>query len=180
MPVAPVLKFGDWDNQYMYGLVKTSFANPDYQMANCKNPIQVEPWATEYYDAQDVGQTCMTIDDAAQSFYTYQQYLSTWGDLLDTGNGTNEQQFRPAPVALFLQNTTVNGTWIDIINTTAVSKSNNRVINNITLAMPHIGVFQAARDPLSNIMQPEVCSQAVHLSCCLVYPGTRWLGSVPD
>jgi hypothetical protein len=98
----------------------------------------------------------MTINFAAQSFSTYNQYLGAWYDLMKIGNGTTVQQYRPAPVALFLQNTTVNGTWIDIIDTPAVSKANNRVINNVTLAMPHVGVFQAARDPMSDILQPEV------------------------
>jgi len=57
--------------------------------------------------------------------------------------------------ALFAQNTTVNGTWINTIDTKEISKQKNRIINNVTLAMPHAGVFQAARDPQSQIMQPE-------------------------
>jgi hypothetical protein len=140
----------------MYGLVQTTYANPQYQQENCKTPIIPESWDQDY-SADTVGITCMTINYAAQSFSTYQQYMSAWADLMRTGNGTAEQQYRPAPVALLYQNTTINGTWIDTIDTVAVSKAHNRVINNVTLAMPHIGVFQAARDPLSDILQPEVC-----------------------
>ena len=144
----------------MYGLVKTTFANAQYQQDHCKTPIQVVSWDSNYNE-QYVGGTCMTISYAAQSFSTYDQYMSSWSDLLNSGNGTTNQQYRPAPVALFLQNTTVNGTWINIIDTAAVSKANNRVINNVTLAMPHVGVFQAARDPMSDILQPEVCPRTV-------------------
>jgi len=35
------------------------------------------------------------------------------------------------------------------------SKYGQRIVNNISMAMPHSGVFTAARDPLNNIMQPE-------------------------
>lgn len=153
--VAPVLKFGNWENRYMYGQVKTTFANSQYLEPTCKTPIQVESWDPDYQELY-VGGTCMTISSAAQSFSTYDQYMASWSDLINSGNGTTDQKYRPAPVALFLQNTTVNGTWIDIIDTAAVSKAANRVINNVTLAMPHTGVFQAARDPLSGILQPEV------------------------
>jgi hypothetical protein len=137
----------------MYGIVKTAFGNSSYQMNNCETPILIETGDPDY-DPRNVGQTCLVINDAAESFYTYQQYMSTWRGPIAK---TTQQEYRPVPVALFLQNTTVNGTWINIIDTTAVSKLNNRVINNVTLAMPHIGVYQAAHDPLSNILQPDVC-----------------------
>jgi len=56
------------------------------------------------------------------------------------GNGSEHQQYRPNGFALWQQNTTINGTWVDKIDTKAKSKELNRIINNITLAMPHIGV----------------------------------------
>jgi len=42
-----------------------------------------------------------------------------------------------------------------MINTTEVSKRYGRAINNITMAMPHSGVFAAARDQRNGILQPE-------------------------
>jgi hypothetical protein len=90
---------------------------------------------------------------------------------MTTGNGTDNQGDRikgtslngrkslccliDIGYALFAQNTTVNGSWIETIDTKEKSKQYNRVINNVTLAMPHTGIFQAARDPKSEIMQPE-------------------------
>ena len=57
---------------------------------------------------------------------------------------------------MLYDNTTVTGTWIDIQDMTELSsKYGQRIINNITMAMPHSAVFTAARDPLNQIMQPE-------------------------
>lgn len=57
---------------------------------------------------------------------------------------------------MLYDNTTVRGTWINIQNMTELSsRYGHRVINNISMAMPHSGVFTAARDPLNQIMQPE-------------------------
>jgi hypothetical protein len=153
--VTPVLKFGPWEPKTVYGLVKTSFANPDYLSQQCATPIQVSSWNLEYTQAL-VGDACMEIDHAAQGYHNYQQYMGRWASLTNSGNGTKVQTDRPQGFGLFLENTTVTGSWIHIINTTAVSEHYNRIINNVTLAMPHTGVFQAARDPLSDIMQPEV------------------------
>jgi hypothetical protein len=139
----------------MFGLVKTSFANPVYLAQQCATPIQVSTWNTEYTEAL-VGNACMEIDHAAQGYHNYQQYMTRWADLTTSGNGTNVQADRPQGFGLFLENTTVTGSWVNIIDTKAVSEKHNRIINNVTLAMPHTGVFQAARDPLSDIMQPEV------------------------
>lgn len=46
--VTPMLKFGNWDNHTMYGLVKTTFANPYYIADNCQSPIQPSTWDPEY------------------------------------------------------------------------------------------------------------------------------------
>jgi hypothetical protein len=161
--VTPVLKFGPWQDRYLYGIVKTSFANPTYLKDNCQTPIMTSPWDPDYSE-DNVGGACLTIDHAAQGFHNYQQYMGAWTEIVQSGNGTNVQAYRPRGVGLFLQNTTVNGSWIHTIDTKNVSTHYNRVINNVTLAMPHVGVFQAARDPKSGILQPEVSNWLQELS----------------
>jgi hypothetical protein len=153
--VQPILKFGPWENRYLYGIVKTSYANPVYLADNCPTPIQVSSWDTDYSQSL-VGDTCLTIAIAAQGLSNYQQYMTSWAQVANSGNGTDNQAYRPPGVASLYTNTTVNGSWIHQIDTKAVSKQYNRVVNNVTLAMPHVGIFQAARDPKSNILQPEV------------------------
>ena len=38
---------------------------------------------------------------------------------------------------------------------TLLSEKYNRIVNNITMVMPHAGVVAAAMDPLNGIMQPS-------------------------
>lgn len=38
---------------------------------------------------------------------------------------------------------------------TQLSAKYNRIVNNVTMAMPHSGVFKAARDPRNGIVQPQ-------------------------
>jgi hypothetical protein len=58
---------------------------------------------------------------------------------------------------MLYDNTTVTGPWI-LLNTsdiTAAHQKYNRVINNVSLAMPHVGVLAAAQTPKNAILQSE-------------------------
>ncbi len=54
-------------------------------------------------------------------------------------------------------NTTVLGSWIATngSNMTASYEKYNRIINDVTLSMPHAGIFAAARAQENGILQPE-------------------------
>jgi hypothetical protein len=60
---------------------------------------------------------------------------------------------------LFTENTIVSSTWTDYeANKTDINslfERYNRIINNVTLSMPHTVLYSAANDAASNIMQPE-------------------------
>ena len=89
-------------------------------------------------------------------YHNYQQYLIEWTNNINSGNGSDSLVERPRPVGMLYDNTTVRGSWIHEQNVTTLFQNfNNRTINNITMAMPHAGVFSAARDPLNNIIQPQ-------------------------
>ena len=67
-------------------------------------------------------------------------------------------------------NTTVHGSWVDQQSMTDLSKKfDGRIINNITLAMPHAGIFAAAREPINNIMQPQDLMVGLQQTRILVY-----------
>lgn len=88
------------------------------------------------------------------------QYLSNWTNSISRGTGSDDLAKRPAPLAMLYDNTTVQGSWIDVQNMTELSKKYSpdgydRIVLNITMAMPHTGVFSAMRDPVNNIMQPQ-------------------------
>ncbi|KAF2792545.1 hypothetical protein K505DRAFT_307491 [Melanomma pulvis-pyrius CBS 109.77] len=145
--VQPVLKFGKWEQRVLVGSIKTQFANIAYVKGICETPIRT--------DDEFGGSTCLQIEHAAQGYHNYQRYLAFWRATSDNGNGTTDQEKRPPGFALLHENTTVVANWINTIDTKAVSKEQNRIINNVSLAMPHSGVFQAARDARNGILQPE-------------------------
>ncbi|KAH6618500.1 hypothetical protein C7974DRAFT_31234 [Boeremia exigua] len=145
--VQPMLRDGNLETRLLAGSVKTDFANILYIQKMCQSPITTDP---EYS-----GTTCTQIEHAGQGFYNYHKYLADWTHEANTGNSSSDQKKRPLGFGLLYENTTVTADWIDIINTTEVSKQYKRAINNVSLAMPHAGVFAAARDQGNGILQPE-------------------------
>jgi hypothetical protein len=58
---------------------------------------------------------------------------------------------------MLFDNTTVQGSWIQTNYsdmTTSYAKF-GRIVNNVTMAMPHAGIFAAAKDPKNEILQPS-------------------------
>ncbi|KAI4639209.1 hypothetical protein J4E93_009387 [Alternaria ventricosa] len=146
--VQPMLRDGNWDNGLVLaGRVKSDFANINYLKEMCQTPIRT--------DKNAQGETCLQMEHAGQGYHNFQRYLSDWDLSARNGNGTSVQKLRPQGFGLLYENTTVTGQWIDIVNTTEVSQKHGRVINNVTMAMPHSGVFAAARDQRNGILQPE-------------------------
>lgn len=147
--VAPKLKFGRLEDRKIYGSVATRFGYQTYLEANCKTPI------TNATDPDHYGQTCMAIVYSGQAYHNYAQWMSKWGETIDRGNGTLDQTMRTPPVGMLYDNTTIEGSWIEAQDITKVSRQFGRVVNNVTVAMPHTAVFAAARDPINRILQPQ-------------------------
>lgn len=145
--VQPMLKNGYPETRMMAGSVSTDFANVNHVASMCQTPI--------YNDKENEATTCLQIEHAGQGYYNYHKYLADWGVEAQRGNSSSDQKRRPLGFGLLYENTTVSAQWIDIVNSTEVSQKYNRVINNVSLAMPHAGVFAAARDQRNNILQPE-------------------------
>lgn len=145
--VQPVLKEGSWKSTVLAGRVKTDFANIEYIKDLCQTPIRT--------DKQFGGNTCLQIEHAGQGYFNYQKYLAEWDNAASNGTGSSDQTKRPPGFGLLYENTTISAQWINIINTTEVSKKLGRAINNVSLAFPHAGVFEAARNPRNGILQPE-------------------------
>lgn len=99
--------------------------------------------------------TCLQLEYVGQGYHNYQRYLSAWQSWNRVGDGSSDQHIRPPGFGLLYENTTVTGQWIEISNTAEESKENGRIVNRVSLAMPHAGVFAAARYGENDIMQPE-------------------------
>ena len=81
--------------------------------------------------------------------------MTAWVESISIGNGTSNLAARPGPIGIINDNTTVYGSWIEMQNMTNLSSLHGRITNNITMAMPHVAVSAAARDPRNDIIQPQ-------------------------
>ena len=135
----------------MVGVVKTSFANPDYVKLQCETPI------TAKIDPLEGGPTCMQMEHAAAAYHNYYAYLSSWSSLIKAGNGTGDLRNRPQGYATLNDTTKVHAAWIEQENgnMTMLNETYGHVIVNVSMAMPHAGIPGAARIPANDIMQPE-------------------------
>ena len=135
------------------GRVSTVYANAMYLGETCERPIQL---ALDEASAT----TCLQITYAGASFNHFSHYLRNWENAIGAGNaslgGTSYSQ-RPPPVAVMYDNTTIFGQWItpSSENITTDSRRHGRLVQNVTMAMPHAGIFNAVREPRNHIIQPD-------------------------
>ncbi|KAL8803974.1 MAG: hypothetical protein Q9182_002846 [Xanthomendoza sp. 2 TL-2023] len=132
----------------------SSFGSNPYIKSQCKTPISPD------VDPQFSGSTCIAIAHNGQAYHNYMQYLSNWTTSIARGTGSDKLSQRPLPLGMLYDNTTIEGSWIHVENVTEASQKYSpedykRVVVNVTMAMPHAGVFAATRDPINNIMQPQ-------------------------
>ena len=147
---SPKLKFGGWEDRWLVGLVDSAFANVTYLTKSCNTPITNDP---------EAGGSCLQIEYAGQSYHNLQGFLANWTVALGGGSGNTSYSWRPKPNAMLSDNTTVIGQWItggaDIMR-----DSQDRLVQNISMAMPHANLFNAARNAANGIAQPfEVFGQ---------------------
>lgn len=62
---------------------------------------------------------------------------------------------RPLPVAMFNDNVTVTGSWVNDYLQNAVTSQNGRIINNVSMAMPHTGLAAASSLSQNGLIQVQ-------------------------
>ncbi|KAL8371680.1 hypothetical protein RB595_001468 [Gaeumannomyces hyphopodioides] len=172
--VSPRLGFGNWGQRTLTGQIAASYANPDYMRKQCKTPVRGD-------DVASSGESCLNIHFSGTSYHNLMEFMAAWEII--SSNGSNlEQQLasRPHGTANLFPNTTLVSAWIDTDkgNVTRELEKHSLIINEVTLAMPHPGVYFAATDPVNGIPQPRdlggvgeyslrasVVSPAVNVKC---------------
>ncbi|KAF7719360.1 Uncharacterized protein PECH_004854 [Penicillium ucsense] len=135
------------------GKIQTSFANVRYLALKCQSPIP------RSMDEASYNETCLQILHAGQSYHNYEQWISSWANLQQRGGSASTRQTdRPKPTGSMWDNTTLSGSWIEVQDMAMQSKTFGRMINNITMAMPHGGIPIAAMDADNKISQPQDAS----------------------
>ncbi|KND87649.1 hypothetical protein TOPH_07725 [Tolypocladium ophioglossoides CBS 100239] len=150
--VAPKLMFGSWETVPMQGHIRASYANAGYVKKIC-------PSLLEARDPFSAGESCMNVQFSSQSYRNLLAFMEDWTNIYRNGSTTNASGLggRPNGTTLLYDNTTMTSSWIEMqySNVTAHHETYGRIINNVTLAMPHPGVYAAARDRINHILQPD-------------------------
>ncbi|OTB15102.1 hypothetical protein K445DRAFT_122796 [Daldinia sp. EC12] len=167
--VSPKLMFGRWENRDLKGLVRASYANPFYVQKACSTPID------RTMDPKNSAPSCLDVQYSGQSYHnllTFMQVTSLkcyrshanshsrteWQTIHDEKTAPRDTlAVRPVGRHSLFDNTTMVSSWIETEFGDPASslKAHGRIINNVTLAMPHAGVYLAATDPRNDILQPE-------------------------
>ncbi|ROT41130.1 hypothetical protein SODALDRAFT_291665 [Sodiomyces alkalinus F11] len=155
--VTPKLKYGGWERKLLEGRVRSSYANPNFVNEACLSPLrQLDPMGE-----LTAGGSCLDVQFSGQSYRNFMSFLAAWQDIQMTGVGREEHiKRRPVGTAILHDNTTMTSAWIDAehADVAGLFDKYGRIINNVTLAMPHPGVYAAATDPVNGILQPQELS----------------------
>lgn len=147
--VTPQLSPGKFSDLNLQGLASRSFGDTNSIKGSCGSPVQNDDYDTKQ-------STCMGPSFAASSNNDWSSWLQQWTVFANTTNGSNDLRYRPPAYSLISDNTTVTAPWIEIQNMTQMSNKFSRIINNVSLAMPHTAVIDAAFNPKNHVLQPKL------------------------
>lgn len=148
--VSPHLLYGNWENFPMLGLVKESFANLKFLSSTCQTPIP------STVDPESPGLVCTRLMFVDLSMHDFNAYLQKWTAVPRAGQGSSNLLSRKQATSSILVEATIQGSWvkIDDSNVNTTYQKYGRIINNITLSMPHIGIYYATQLRTNSIIQP--------------------------
>ncbi|KUI55452.1 hypothetical protein VP1G_02770 [Cytospora mali] len=106
--------------------------------------------------------------------------MSAWRDINYKGAAASRDiAKRPNAQAMLYDNITMTGSWIEAqySNTSENFDTHQRIINNISLALPHPGVYKAATNDENDILQPSDLDGlgAYNISASVISPAVNVL-----
>ncbi|KAM9879217.1 hypothetical protein VDGL01_06652 [Verticillium dahliae] len=149
--ITPKIKFGGWEHKVLQGHVRSQYANPLYVNTVCATPLRDN-------DPAEAGGSCLDVQYSGQSYRNLLSFMRTWDEIYANGTSIEDKlSDRPVGTTLLYDNTTMTSAWIEseFGDPAASFEDHGRIINNVTLAMPHPGVYEAAINPVNAILQPD-------------------------
>ncbi|KAJ8114529.1 hypothetical protein OPT61_g3606 [Boeremia exigua] len=146
--VQPIPKESEWQKKDMEGSVRLRAGELDEFYGLCPSPLNNLSLQSGLSD-------CTQMKTTGRSLYNLATFLDEWERTSNFRNVSISQAERPAWVGLPYAKSTVTPQWINVKNTTEVSKSFQRVVNNVSLAMPHTGILNAVDDPNNDMPQVD-------------------------
>ncbi|KAF2844922.1 hypothetical protein T440DRAFT_461331 [Plenodomus tracheiphilus IPT5] len=150
--VQPQLRLAPWRHQVLAGEVQSDFSDTLKARKTCLNA-----WP----DVGDIvygGSTCLAVEWSSLCGRNFARYLSKWDDKTarkDPPWMSDQLEDRLPVFAALDDSIPVTTTWLDQVDMKSESDKAGRIVNNITIAVPHRGVPAAARHPHNNLLQPE-------------------------
>ncbi|KAM0259572.1 hypothetical protein ACHAPA_010657 [Fusarium lateritium] len=149
--VSPKLKSGSWESTELTGYVRASYANAAYVREDC-------PYLFNSTEDIHAAESCMNVQFSGQSYRNLLNYMNMWTGI--NRNGTvisSDMKKRPGGTTLLHDNTTMHGSWIETEHGDVAAQFEDlgRIINNVTLALPHPGVYAASTLKENGILQPD-------------------------
>lgn len=149
--VAPHLTYGNWENSEIYGKVQGTFANPQFLADTCQTPIN--PVLDPSYGRT----TCLAFSYTDVSLQDFDAYIQVWSDISDLGVDIGaDLTNHPQAFSSVFPNVKIRGSWVqtEYSNLSGNCQRYGRIVNNITLSMPHAGIYGASQDERNKISQP--------------------------
>ncbi|KAL6703897.1 hypothetical protein ACN47E_008933 [Coniothyrium glycines] len=169
--VQPQLRLAPQQRMMLEGTVYSDFANVSVAEEVCE-----EEWL-DVGDTEFGGSTCLQVKWAYLCGANFVNYMSTWKSKAQNLHTSSDLEDRPPVYATLDGNITVTTAWVDVDDVRTESDQDGRIVNNITIAVPHRGVPEAVRtsrnilqqDDLSNAgsytVSAEVASPAINALC---------------
>ncbi|KAG4288381.1 hypothetical protein FPRO06_06033 [Fusarium proliferatum] len=149
--VSPKLKSGSWEHKELVGYVRASYANAAYVREDC-------PYLFNITEDIHAAESCMNVQFSGQSYRNLLNYMNMWTNLNQNGTEiSSDLKKRPGGTTLLHDNTTMYSSWIETEHgdVEAHFEETGRIINNVTLALPHPGVYGASKLKVNGILQPD-------------------------
>ncbi|ROV98160.1 hypothetical protein VPNG_08597 [Cytospora leucostoma] len=168
--IRPKLRFTGWESRNLKAYVRSAYANPAYVENSCATPVsyQMDPLAA--------GESCLAVKYSGDSYHNLLSFMSAWHDV---HSASRDIVYRPSAQASLYDNISMTGSWIEAqySNASESFQTHQRIINNISLAMPHPGVYKAATNDVNDILQPSDLDGlgAYNISASVVSPAVNVL-----
>ncbi|KAI4945005.1 hypothetical protein J4E91_008350 [Alternaria rosae] len=150
--VQPQLRLPPWEHQMLAGQVDGDFSSTLKADKTC-----LTAWP-DVGDTQWGGSTCLAMKWSSLCGRNFIKYMSAWDDQAAAANPPwmSEHLLERKPISASLDNNvTVTTAWLDDHDVATDSEKAGRIINNITIAVPHRGIPAAARNVQNDLLQPE-------------------------
>jgi len=140
--VSPHLALGNWQSTRFSGQVQQNFGNDIVLKKNCWAGIDAQ------VDSQNIGESCVNVLASGLANQDFNNYMKEWSQAVIGGsNASSNLSFRPSASSSIFTDTKVQGSWVQEASSdiSANFARYGRVVNNITLSMPHPVVYYSAQ-----------------------------------